>query len=247
MRLRALQLSDARRRHNARIVVVRRALALGTVALALMSGLVLAVPSARAAVGGVLQQFGLQRFGLDLVSAPLQFHVTSSGYGPIMPPPRLSLAEGQRLASFPIHYPTWLPAGVEWCSSFAEPDTTKAPNSPNPIVSDGIGIAGSANRVSAAYGICQNRQLNDPVVILDIGSADSGGSMLVDASKVKEVTVKGHQALFAQGAWNERGEWMDDAPTATLSWSQDNGVKYLIRVSYVSLDDLWRIAESIGE
>jgi hypothetical protein len=223
----------------------RLAMALATSASAclLFVGVLLTTPTIRAALGLLTQ-----RFGLSLASAPLQFNVTSSGYGPVISPPRLSLAEGQRLASFPIHCPTWLPARVEWCSSFAEPDTTKTPNSPNPIVSDGTGTPGSANRVSVAYGvygICPSRQQNDPVVILDIRSADNSGGVLIDASKAKEVTVTGYQALFAQGAWNERGEWMDDAPEATLSWSQDNGVKYLIHVSYVSLDDLWHIAESI--
>ena len=130
MRLRAQQLSNRRHSHAMRARLARRALAGVTVALALVSGLLLAVPSARAAVGGVLQQFGLVFIDMSnvpvatiewkpeaTVDAPAGVEVlsvvtsTTDLTSTLPTPKKWNLEEARTLAPFPTRTPTWLPSG----------------------------------------------------------------------------------------------------------------------------------------
>jgi hypothetical protein len=203
----------------------RRAL-VGTVAAALLLavGLAVAVPSVRAGVSKFTHLLGAV-----LVNGPLDMHVTSTGYEPS---PGVSIAEALRLAAFPVHLPTWLPDDMELSGAYAVTDTQKAP-----------GSAGSANDVGFVYFV-RGHPHEPPVVTLNLYPVDTDGGLIVDASKVKQITVKGKPALYAKGAYNERGVWDDSEYNYTLFWEED-GARYAMNAWRLPYDDMIRIAESM--
>ena len=136
--------------------------------------------------------------------------------------PRLTVAEAQQLAGFPIPQPSFLPPGVVFRFAFASTDHT--------------GVVLSYGRVGD--------QSSGMFIQIDQG-ARSGG-YAIPASAARTVKVNGHDAVYAHGSWDQSQNWNSSADSALLSW-QGGGFTYVMSYSGLRLSqaDMIRIAESL--
>jgi hypothetical protein len=265
LRLRAQQLSDARRKRATRTRLARHVLAGITVALALVSGLVLAVPSARAAVGGALQQFGLifVDFGEvnvlhtevlpgATVNAPAGVEVlsvitsTTPASITLSTLKKWGLEEARAIAPFPIHTPAWLPTGFTFDGvMFSGLYTGTNADVPSQVTEASLYYT----RTEQTAGLATQN------LTLHISKPAESGQLLLGymASRehTRQVQVNGQPALYVPGGYEydettQTMRWDENKHAGALAWQMD-GVNYI--VSYndldISLETLTRIAESV--
>ena len=220
-------LSDINRRLAHQRSPRRRSLVIASSVTAVALGLLLAVTPARAAVGDFLRFAFVQRFGTVLVTptaTPAAGAGTAAGVvaGSPQQMPRLTVAEAQQLAGFPIPQPSFLPPGVVFRFAFASTDHT--------------GVVLSYGRVGD--------QSSGMFIQIDQG-ARSGG-YAIPASAARTVKVNGHDAVYAHGSWDQSQNWNSSADSALLSW-QGGGFTYVMSYSGLRLSqaDMIRIAESL--
>ena len=220
-------LSDINRRLAHQRSPRRRSLVIASSVTAVALGLLLAVTPARAAVGDFLRFAFVQRFGTVLVTptaTPAAGAGTAPGVvaGSPQQMPRLTVAEAQQLAGFPIPQPSFLPPGVVFRFAFASTDHT--------------GVVLSYGRVGD--------QSSGMFIQIDQG-ARSGG-YAIPASAARTVKVNGHDAVYAHGSWDQSQNWNSSADSALLSW-QGGGFTYVMSYSGLRLSqaDMIRIAESL--
>jgi hypothetical protein len=215
---------DQRRRSRRPAVLVASTIVIGVAVLFSMT-------PARAAIGQLLPFGWLQRFGTVLIGpTPLPSHVGSgkppSGRSQPVPQgyalPRLTLAEAQQQAAFPIQQPTSLPRGVVFRFAFVAQDGEWADVSYGPV-----------NDPSRGMGLQMQR--GAPV-----------GGYAIPASAARTVRVNGRDAVYAPGGWAGPGSWNSTSDQGLLSW-QANGFTYVLQFSGLGLSqaDLIRIAESV--
>jgi len=265
MHLRAQQLSDARRKRATRTRLARHVLAGVTVALALISGLLLAVPSARAAVGGVLQQFGLVFIDMSnvpvvtvewkpgaTVDAPAGVEVLSvvtntTNLTSTLPTPRKwNLEEARALAPFPIHTPTWLPDGFAFDGiMFTGIYTGTNLNVPSQVSEASLYYTQTERSADWAT---QNLALH---ISKPAESGQFVFGYMASREHTRPVKVNGHDALYATGGYEldettRTMQWKEDKRAGVLAWELD-GVNYILSYNGldISLEDLTHIAESI--
>jgi hypothetical protein len=205
----------------------RRSLVIVSSVTAVALGLLLAVTPARAAVGDFLRFAFVQRFGTVLVTprpTPAAGAGTAPGAvaGSPQQMPRLTLAEAQQLAGFPIPQPSFLPQGVVFRFAFASTDHTGA---------------------VLSYGRVGNESSG---MFIQIDQGAPGGGYAIPASAARTVKIHGHDAVYAHGSWDKSGNWNGSADAALLSW-QGGGFTYVMSYSglHLSQADMIRIAESL--
>ncbi|MCG8353002.1 MAG: DUF4367 domain-containing protein [Chloroflexales bacterium] len=220
--------SRLRQRMRVRRVSIRLA-AVGLAVLLCLGAIALSP-----AVAGTLFDQTIQRFGLVvLVSEAPDEPVQSSPSGvsqvpvgpKLAPKSNLSLAEAQQQTPFPILQPAYLPDNVEltkvWVggsnSTFELPPSIQVSLTYRPT----IAVPGK-ERANVMLNIIQ-------------GTEDRGGYE-VSASEVRETTVNGHPAVYA----DRQGD------SGMLSWQAD-GFTYVLHAYNLGLqqDDFVRIAESL--
>jgi hypothetical protein len=220
-------LSDIRRRLAHQRSPRRRSLAIVSSVTAVALGLLLAVTPARAAVGEFLRFAFVQRFGTVLVT-PTPTTGAGGGTAPGVVAespqqmPRLTLAEAQQLAGFPIPQPSFLPGGVVFRFAFASTDHT--------------GVVLSYGRVGD----------ESSGMFIQIDQGARSGGYAIPASAARTVKVNGHDAVYAHGSWDQSQNWNSSADSALLSW-QGGGFTYVMSYSGLRLSqaDMIRIAESL--
>lgn len=133
---------------------------------------------------------------------------------------KVSIAEAQRQAAFPLRLPTWLPDGLQAADAFVSP-------------SGGVSIF---LRRSGSMSAVQFEQVQAP----------AGGGYGVAASRVEQVRVAGRPAAYAKGGWRGPGVWDETIDLQYLSWEAD-GMSYVLHDNGVDLsrEELIRIAESV--
>jgi hypothetical protein len=143
----------------------------------LISGLVVVALAALIAATPArgLLPFGWIRFGTVIVS-PTPTHTGNQPQSGAVPEgralPRLTLAEAQRLATFRIPQPSYLPSGVEFRFAFAIPE---------------------GSWVSLAYGRPGNRPGG---MGIQIQQGKPSGYYQVPSSAAQTVKVNGHDAVY---------------------------------------------------
>jgi hypothetical protein len=219
-------LSDINRRLAHQHSPRRRALVIVSSVTAVALGLLLAVTPARAAVGDFLRFAFVQRFGTVLVTptpTPATGAATAPGVvGGSQQMPRLTLAEAQQLAGFPIPQPSFLPQGVVFRFAFASTDHTGA---------------------VLSYGRVGDQSSG---MFIQIDKGARSGGYAIPASAARTVKVNGHDAVYARGSWDQSQNWNSSADSALLSW-QGGGFTYVMSYSGLRLSqaDMIRIAESL--
>lgn len=223
-------LSDINRRLARRRAPRRRALPAVASATVVMLGLLVAIAPARAAVGDFFRFAFVQRFGTVLVTPTPTPGRSVSGVGEqsgAVPHaeamPRLTLAEAQQLAGFHIPQPSFLPPGVVFRFAFASTDHTSA---------------------VLSYWRAGNESTG---MFIQIEQGAPGGGYAIPASAARTVKVRGHDAVYAHGSWDQSQNWNRAADAALLSW-QGGGFTYVVSYSGLGLSeaDMIRIAESLN-
>jgi hypothetical protein len=219
-------LSDINRRLAHQRSPRRRALVIVSSVIAVALGVLLAVTPARAAVGDFLRFAFVQRFGTVLVT-PTATPAAGAGTAPgvvagSQQMPRLTLAEAQQLAGFPIPQPSFLPQGVVFRFAFASTDHTGAVLSYGRVGDESSGM------------------------FIQIDQGARSGGYAIPASAARTVKVNGHDAVYAHGSWDQSQNWNSSADSALLSW-QGGGFTYVTSYSGLRLSqaDMIRIAESL--
>jgi Domain of unknown function (DUF4367) len=196
-----------------------RGLMLGAVVLA-VAVVLAAAPPTRTLLGS-----GMQRFGTILVQSgliPGSSQPLSSASPDVQPLTPVSLEEARQRVDFSIPTPTWLPAGVVFRNAFVSSD--------NETVVLSYQLSGDPSKG----------------LFIQIKKGQAAGGYVIPSSASQNVTVDGHPAVYAGGAWDSSGKWNGVANAGLLSW-QDNGFTYVLSFSGLALTraDMIRIADSI--
>ncbi len=212
---------NRRRNPRGRLLV----LAAGVAALALA---IFSITPARALVPQLLPFGWVQRFGAVLIGptpSPTP-HRSASGKAPTASQPQamphLTFEQAQQLAGFRIPQPSYLPPGITFRFAFATLDHST------------VGLSyGRADRPSGGVG-------------LQIEQGSPVGGYMFPASAATTVKVRGRDAVYVQGSWDEHGQWQANADSAFLSW-QAGGFTYNLQYSGLGLTraEMIRIAESV--
>ena len=195
------------------------------VIIVLVLGLLVSVPTTRAALLDMVQRLGfvLAQPGQLESSTVVQVEMEEEE-------PPISLAEAQQRVPFPIRTPTWLPEGLTLLGAYT-------------------GSRGDqADMVSLFYGLTDESPASRSAgMSIVIASSPDQIDSLVPILQVEEVVVNNHKAIYVQGAWQDDGlRWDETADVTRLSWEED-GLTYLLTVYGLSLkrEDVIRIAESL--
>ncbi len=204
----------------------------------LSGGLLLSVPTARAAVWGWLYGFGLVD-QQTVEHRPIE--VVSPVINPVAPP-SLSLREIYRQAPFVVSSPAWLPSGVLYSGGFVIETAT-------------------GSQVSLIY----HRRANltealtpaTPFLLLIITRGVVEGVPLLPEEQAQTTTVNGRPALYIHGSWAGKSppttnnamtslQWDSTLDAAWLSW-QAADLTYLLYAQDLQLTqtDLMHVAESL--
>jgi hypothetical protein len=266
-------IGQAGRLHRGEILrfLPRFALRAGAVAAILLVAffmLIAAVPSARAAVGRLIQQHFQQRFGLvfvDTTQETLPLTETESSGTELeegetlteVAIPPLGLDEAQAQVAFTIPTPALLPEGFALWNTrvFTGPHGSSMDEAGNIIV-----IEPPVQIILYFKPDEANQRRYHPDATLSLTIFDRTameGGYGAPLGSAEEVEVNGNKAVFVRGIWEQVDEskppspdnitWDDTADSFMLSWEAD-GFTYVLQGHRLGLlrEDFIRIAESVG-
>lgn len=201
----------------------RLAFALTLLALFLAASLALS-PAARALAGDVLRQIGAISVAPAGESGPIVPEATA-----LPPQPAqmaASAAEARELAGFPLHTPTYVPAGYSQSD-----DYSVAPQGAGVIVATGY-RAGNHFLIFNAYRY---------------GEGDHFDQSLGPGEVAREVTVRDTTGLWITGRpmLHPDGTTSELLATSWLLWAED-GVNYTLFGDDLSLDEALKVAGGLA-
>ncbi len=211
------------------------------VSIAVVAGMLAAMPEARAQIIERVHHIGEMIFyEVEVLHfTPIPPYTPVPGESTPVPPRHVDAATALKVFPVKISLPSWVPSG--YVLSDVELEQGEAATAPNVAYSSVRFIWKKSSQPTPSPGPYGSWTF---WLILSVTSPASGGAAEVPLNTVQEVTVHGLPAAVVKGSLNGlTGKW--DVPVTRLSWS-DKAAGYSIEApSDIPLPELLRMAESL--
>jgi hypothetical protein len=224
-----------RHRNYQSVLSVRKAIIIVSMVL-LTLGLFASIPAARAAIGDMLQRFGLVLTNQASIedSSSLQRSFDAVPLVVEQDVPLVSFATAQQQVPFTIPLPSWLPKDLE-------------------LVGARVGEGPSSEEIEAPLAVVLSFQRKNATelyssagMFIQLYASELSGGYEIPSLESRNVLVNNQVAIYAEGAWTPDHQWNDEADVLILSW-EDGRFTYVLSASGlgINIDQAVRIAESI--